>query len=38
MYDKKLKEYKKKQEDLLLQMEDHSKADENFYITAATSS
>ena len=36
MYDKKLKEYKEKQEDLLLQMEDHNKADENFYITAAT--
>jgi len=36
MYDKKLKEYKEKQEDLFLQMEDHSKADENFYITAAT--
>ena len=36
MYDKKLKEYKEKQEDLLLQMEDHSKADGNFHITAAT--
>ncbi|GAF68462.1 unnamed protein product [marine sediment metagenome] len=36
MYDKKLKEYKEKQENLLLQMEDHNKADENFYITAAT--
>jgi len=36
MYEKKLKEYKEKQEDLLLQMEDHNKADENFYITAAT--
>jgi len=36
MYDKKLKEYKEKQEDLLLQMEEHSKADKNFYITAAT--
>jgi len=36
MYDKKLKEYKQKQEDLLLQMKEHSKADENFYITAAT--
>ena len=36
MYDKKLKEYKEKQEDLLLQMEDQSKADGNFHITAAT--
>lgn len=36
MYDKKLKEYKEKQEDLLSQMKEHSKADENFYITAAT--
>ncbi len=36
MYDKKLKEYKEKQEDLLLQMEEHSKADESFCITAAT--
>jgi len=36
MYDKKLKEYKEKQEDLLLQMKEHSKADENFYITATT--
>ena len=36
MYDKKLREYKEKQHDLLIQMEEHSKADDNFYITAAT--
>jgi len=30
MYHKKLKEYKEKQEDLLLQMEEHTKADKNF--------
>lgn len=36
MYDKKSKEYKEKQEDLLLQMQEHSKADEDFYVTAAT--
>ena len=34
MYDKKLKEYKEKQQDLLIQTEEHSKADENFYLTA----
>jgi len=31
MYDKKSKEYKEKQQDLFIQMEEHSKADENFY-------
>ena len=35
MYDKKLKEYKEKQQDLFIQMEEHSKADENFYLTAS---
>jgi len=35
MYDKKLKEYKEKQQDLLIQMEEHSKADEDFYLTAS---
>lgn len=34
MYDTKLKEYKEKQSDLLLQMEEHNVADEKFYITA----
>ena len=34
MYDKKLKEYKEKQQDLLLHTGEHSRADENFYITA----
>lgn len=33
-YDNKLSEYKKIQEDLLLQMERHSKADETYYIEA----
>lgn len=32
MYDRRLKEYKEKQADLLLQMEQHSKADESYYI------
>jgi len=36
MYDKKLEEYKEKQEDLLLRMEEHTKVDKNFYITTAT--
>ncbi len=36
IYDKKLKEYKGKQQDLLSQMKEHSNADENFYITAVT--
>jgi len=36
MYDRKLKEYKEKQEDLLLRMEEHNRADEDFYITAST--
>ncbi len=35
MYDKKLKEYKEKQQDLFIQMEEHSKSDENFYLTAS---
>lgn len=35
MYDKKLREYKAKQADLLQQMSDHSKADEAHYLTAA---
>ena len=34
-YQKKLKEYKEKQRDILIQMEEHNKADENFYITAS---
>ena len=34
MYDNKLKEYKEKQQDLLIQMEEHSRADEDFYLTA----
>lgn len=34
-YDKKLAEFKKVQQDLLLQMEEHSKADENYYIEAS---
>src|SRR5258708_11428478 len=35
MYDKKLKEYKAKQADLLDQMQDHSKADEAHHLTAS---
>ena len=35
MYDKKLKEYKEKQQDLFIQMEEHGKADEDFYLTAS---
>ena len=35
MYDKKLKEYKAKQADLLQQMQDHSKADEEHHLTAS---
>lgn len=35
MYDKKLKEYKSKQADLLQQMQDHSKADEEHHLTAS---
>ena len=34
MYDKKLAEYKKLQNDLLLLMEQHSNADENYYVEA----
>jgi len=35
MYDRKLKEYKEKQQDLFIQMEEHSRADEDFYLTAS---
>ena len=35
LYKKKLKEYKEKQRDILIQMEEHNKADENFYITTS---
>ena len=35
MYDKKLREYKAKQADLLEQMKEHSKADETYHLTAA---
>ena len=35
MYDKKLKEYKSKQSDLLEQMQEHSKADEAHHLTAS---
>jgi len=34
-YDTKLKLLKEKQQDILLQKEEHTKADENFYLTAA---
>lgn len=34
MYDSFLREYKSKQQELLEQMQDHSDADEQFYITA----
>lgn len=34
MYDKKLKEYKARQADIMQQMNEHSKADENHYLTA----
>lgn len=33
-YDKKLKEYKEKQTDILNQMKDHSEGDHQFYLTA----
>lgn len=36
MYDNLLREYKSKQQELLEQMQDHSDADENFYLTANT--
>lgn len=36
MYDKKLKEYKERQSEMLDQMQKHSDADEEFYITANT--
>ena len=35
MYDKKIKEYKSQQDDLLQQMKEHSKGDENYFLTAA---
>lgn len=35
MYDKKLKEYKLKQADLLQQMSDHSLADQEYHLTAS---
>ncbi|MFA5935049.1 MAG: recombinase family protein [Candidatus Paceibacterota bacterium] len=35
-YDKILKELKEKQYDLSIQLEDHTKADENYYITVST--
>ncbi len=35
MYDKKLKEYKLKQVDLLQQMSDHSNADQEYHLTAS---
>lgn len=34
-YDERVKDYKAEQEDLWLQCEDHSKADESFYINAS---
>lgn len=34
MYDKYLREYKEKQAEVLGQMQDHSDADEQFYLTA----
>ncbi len=36
VYDVKLKEYKEKQHDIDLQLEEHTYADENYYITAST--
>lgn len=36
VYDEKLKEYKEKQHDIDLQLQDHTHADENYYITAST--
>ncbi len=35
-YDKKLKELKDKQYDINIQLEEHTKADESYYITAST--
>ena len=34
MFDRKAKEYKQKQQDLLLQMEEHDKADKSYYLTS----
>ena len=36
VYDAKLKEYKEKQHDIDIQLQDHTRADENYYITAST--
>lgn len=36
IYDNKLKEMKEKQYDINIQIDDHTKADENYYITAST--
>ncbi len=36
IYDTKLKELKEKQHDIDLQLQDHTQADENYYITAST--
>ena len=36
MYDKKLKEYKATQSEILTKMQSHSDADEQFYLTANT--
>lgn len=33
LYDKKLKEYKEKQQDTMEEMKKHDKADESYYIT-----
>lgn len=35
-YDKKFKELKEKQQDIVLQIEEHTEADESYYITAST--
>jgi site-specific DNA recombinase len=35
-YDKKLKEFKEKQYDINIQLEEHTKADESYYLTAST--
>jgi len=37
MFDRKAKEYKQKQQDLLLQMEEHDKADKSYYLTSIMS-
>jgi hypothetical protein len=35
MYDKNLKEYKARQAEVLHSMQDHSKADQNYHVTAS---